>query len=74
MLMVFLSEILILDICRAATWLSVHMFTSYYAIAMASKADANFGRVVLQSLFKWTRSPTSRVCGIHGCIYSKKNK
>lgn len=38
-------------ICRAGIWSVVHTCANYYAITAASRADANFGKAVLQSLF-----------------------
>lgn len=55
----FLSDVSMLDICRAATWSSVCIFARQYAVTMASRSDAKFGKIVLQSLFKWTPSPTA---------------
>ncbi|KAG6936020.1 hypothetical protein G0U57_013534, partial [Chelydra serpentina] len=45
----FLAHIPIQDICRAATWSSVHTFASHYAIVQHSRDDAAFGSAVLNS-------------------------
>lgn len=45
----FLPQVLIQEICRMATWPSVHTFTSHYAITQHARDDSAFGRVVLQS-------------------------
>nr|XP_032642405.1 uncharacterized protein LOC116828359 [Chelonoidis abingdonii] len=42
----FLAQVPIQDICRAATWSSVHTFTSHYALVDQSRDDAAFGSVV----------------------------
>ncbi|KAG6939866.1 hypothetical protein G0U57_021849, partial [Chelydra serpentina] len=44
----FVAHVPIQDICRAATWSSVHTFTSHYAIVSHARDDAGFGRAVLQ--------------------------
>lgn len=43
----FLAQVPIQDLCRAATWSSIHTFTSYYAITQQARDDAAFGRAVL---------------------------
>nr|XP_048693492.1 xylulose kinase isoform X8 [Caretta caretta] len=44
----FLSVISILDICRPATWLLIHMFTNHDAITAFSRADANLYQPLLK--------------------------
>ncbi|KAG6932311.1 hypothetical protein G0U57_021645 [Chelydra serpentina] len=45
----FLAHIPIQEICRAATWSSVHTFASHYAIVQHSRDAATFGSAVLNS-------------------------
>ncbi|KAH1166735.1 hypothetical protein KIL84_015907 [Mauremys mutica] len=46
----FLAQVAIHDIWRADTWVSIHTFTSHYAIMQQARDDAAFGRAVLQSV------------------------
>ncbi|XP_078523326.1 uncharacterized protein LOC144792272 isoform X4 [Lissotriton helveticus] len=39
------------NICRAATWYSVHTFTKHYCLDSAWKEDAAVGQAVLRHLF-----------------------
>ncbi|XP_043395022.1 uncharacterized protein LOC122464389 [Chelonia mydas] len=43
----FMAHVPIQDICRAATWSSVHTLTSHYAIVPRTRDDAECGRAVL---------------------------
>nr|XP_025038833.1 uncharacterized protein LOC112545273 [Pelodiscus sinensis] len=45
----FLACVLILEICRAATWSSVHTFAEHYAITQLAREDAAVGMAVLCS-------------------------
>ncbi|KAG6937283.1 hypothetical protein G0U57_010273 [Chelydra serpentina] len=47
----FLANVPLQEICRAATWASVHTFTTHYAINRHSRNDAAFGRAILQAVF-----------------------
>lgn len=44
-----LQVVLILDICKAATWSSIHTFTKHYTLFHVSSADAAAGTAVLQT-------------------------
>lgn len=39
------------DICRAATWSSVHSFTKHYCLEASDRGDAAVGQAVLRNLF-----------------------
>lgn len=56
---VYLTQVPIQDICRAATWSSVHILASHYAISQRSRYNARFGGVVVQSLVRQTPTPPS---------------
>ncbi|XP_078523323.1 uncharacterized protein LOC144792272 isoform X2 [Lissotriton helveticus] len=45
------AESILKDICRAATWYSVHTFTKHYCLDSAWKEDAAVGQAVLRHLF-----------------------
>ncbi|EMP42579.1 Lysophosphatidylcholine acyltransferase 1 [Chelonia mydas] len=45
----FLAQVLIQEICQAATWFSVHMFMSHCALTQQAQDDIGFGRAVLQA-------------------------
>ncbi|KAM7164069.1 uncharacterized protein RBU57_008131 [Macrochelys suwanniensis] len=45
----FLANVPLQESCRAATWASVHTFTSHYAIIHHSRDDTAFDRAILQS-------------------------
>ncbi|XP_050809179.1 uncharacterized protein LOC127051204 [Gopherus flavomarginatus] len=45
----FLARVPIQEICRAATWSSVHTFASHYALVQQSREDAAFGTAVLHA-------------------------
>lgn len=49
-----LASLPISDICKAATWSSVHAFTKHYTVVQAALDDARFGRSVLQSIYRET--------------------
>ncbi|XP_064420364.1 uncharacterized protein LOC135359260 [Latimeria chalumnae] len=46
-----LQSVPVSEICRAATWSSVHTFCKHYCLDIASRRQARFGQAVLQGLF-----------------------
>lgn len=46
-----LHNVPIQDICKAATWRSIHTFTRHYCLDSDSQADARFGQASLRNLF-----------------------
>ena len=39
----------VLQVCKAATWSSVHTFSKFYKVDVSASSDASFGRRVLQA-------------------------
>ncbi|XP_064410353.1 uncharacterized protein LOC135354987 [Latimeria chalumnae] len=49
-----LQSVPVSEICRAATWSSVHTFCRHYCLDIASRRQTCFGQAVLQGLFPVT--------------------
>lgn len=47
----FLRNVPIAEICRAATWRSVHTFTRHYCLDSETRADTQVGQASLRNLF-----------------------
>ncbi|XP_050800475.1 uncharacterized protein LOC127046887 [Gopherus flavomarginatus] len=54
----FLAHVPIQEICRGATWSSVHTFASHYALVQQSRDDAAFSSAVLHSATSRSNSTT----------------
>lgn len=48
----FLHNVPMAEICKAATWKSVHTFTRYYCLDSDSRADTQVGHASLRNLFQ----------------------
>lgn len=45
------KDVPVTEICKAATWTSIHTFSKHYALVHASRADAVVGSAFLSSVF-----------------------
>lgn len=48
----FLQDVPLSEICKAATWSSVHTFTQHYCLESDSRADTQVGQASLRNLFQ----------------------
>ena len=56
----FRHQASVLQVCKAATWSSVHTFSKFYKVDVSASSDASFGRRVLQAaVFKVGVPPLS---------------
>ena len=46
---VFRHQASVLQVCKAATWPSVHTFSKFYKVDVSASSDASFGCKVLQA-------------------------
>lgn len=52
-----LKNMVIIEICEAATWASIHTFTEHYAITHDSTSNILLGSAVLSSVLDSTLKP-----------------